>query len=381
MKLKKRLLPILAAFIAAFIFFGCGLFTTPVHSFPLIIAEELREENPFRFLRDCDTVYTLSFSSSHLDPIEVQLRELLEIASIQRRRPDFGTPLRVSLDVQESFEIAIEILDRIILNDFTPIQRIRAIHDYLAYHIEYDHELFERWAQQPNVHLDEFERMSFELTGVFLNRRAVCDGLAKAFKLMCAIEGIEARYVIGTFGEGLNSMPHAWNKVRMGDSWYNVDVTLANFYFVVDGRSSVTVLNHGFFMRSDRSLRLFGGHREAIADDQPWIVPEALGEYPFFKNNYFAGIEGLSMHATNADELEAIFRAVRAENRRVGAIQVHLDFTDNVDNLNRLAFYAPAIERAYRAVPNSNFSFRATDLVNPPFAQYPGGVFVFLIYI
>lgn len=65
-----------------------------------------------------------------------------------------------------------------------------------------------------------------DAAGVFLKGEAVCDGYAKAFKLLCDRYGIPCIIVAGTAVQSGGSEAHAWNYVQMEDGlWYAVDVT------------------------------------------------------------------------------------------------------------------------------------------------------------
>lgn len=65
-----------------------------------------------------------------------------------------------------------------------------------------------------------------DAAGVFLKGEAVCDGYAKAFKLLCDKYGIPCIIVAGRAVQSSGSEAHAWNYVQMEDGlWYAVDVT------------------------------------------------------------------------------------------------------------------------------------------------------------
>lgn len=57
--------------------------------------------------------------------------------------------------------------------------------------------------------------------GALVDKKAVCDGYAKAFQLLCNELGIECVTVNGY----ANGDRHAWNCVKFADKWYHVDVT------------------------------------------------------------------------------------------------------------------------------------------------------------
>ena len=58
--------------------------------------------------------------------------------------------------------------------------------------------------------------------------KAQCSGFASAFKYLCDVFGIWCMSVFGEYNnkKALVSGPHAWNIVKLGNDYYNVDVTM-----------------------------------------------------------------------------------------------------------------------------------------------------------
>ncbi len=86
---------------------------------------------------------------------------------------------------------------------------VKAIHDYICGKVTYD-----QWFISPYAHT---------AAGFFLypESKIVCEGYAKAFKILCDRFGIECALVAGDAGGA-----HMWNNVKMEDGvWYLVDVT------------------------------------------------------------------------------------------------------------------------------------------------------------
>lgn len=95
----------------------------------------------------------------------------------------------------------------------------RKAHNYFIRNIEYDYDAL----QNPDAYPE-----SFTIQGIFERKRAVCEGISKAFKLLCDRAGAGNVYVVeGTSSkEGFgNSIPHAWNIVGFGTAYSHVDVT------------------------------------------------------------------------------------------------------------------------------------------------------------
>ncbi|MCM1498539.1 MAG: hypothetical protein NC124_08740 [Clostridium sp.] len=97
------------------------------------------------------------------------------------------------------------------------------LHDSVVKSVAYDYDSLKK--------KDSFNAHS--IVGVFLDKRAVCEGIAKAFKLLCNEYGIKCIVVLGQANkEGIYGEDdyHAWNLVRIGDESYYVDVTWDNLY-------------------------------------------------------------------------------------------------------------------------------------------------------
>lgn len=103
-----------------------------------------------------------------------------------------------------------------------------------------------------------------DAAGALLDRAAVCDGYAKAFKLLCDAYEIPCVIVAGTATQNGKNEPHAWNCVQMEDGkWYAVDVTwddrgeeAKKNYFLV-GSGTVTSLSLGHFENSHQASGKF----------------------------------------------------------------------------------------------------------------------------
>ena len=113
---------------------------------------------------------------------------------------------------KETEEKANQVYKKIIKPGMKDEEKIRAIHDYIIETTEYDEANLKRNAIPPKAHTPY---------GVFLEGRAVCDGYAKALKMLldkCQIESV--------FVEGKSDgSPHSWNIVKLGTKYYHIDAT------------------------------------------------------------------------------------------------------------------------------------------------------------
>ena len=216
-----------------------------------------------------------SFVIDTLPGYVVHNSEQLVYAVENGYKPYFATE---GSTAEQCYEEARRILNEIVKADDDDVAKLLAIHDYIADSVIYDTELLNLSAAHDAGSLSGYR--GFNLEGVFLDNRAVCDGIAKAFMLMARIEGIEVIRVSGSHkGTG-----HAWNKVCLDGVWYAVDVTGDDVQVQFDKSAEIIeVIRHDKFMVADSYLATEG----YVEDD--YGFPEATGEYDYYGNVEFGG--------------------------------------------------------------------------------------------
>ncbi len=133
-----------------------------------------------------------------------------------------NTPEELSRKQKEILEIIPKIIDEIITEDMTDLEKELAINEYLCETIEYDEEALENAEIYDFKKVDEEYYDSFTAYGALKNGKCVCAGYAAAFKLLADEAGLDAIVVTGIL-EG--SLSHAWNKVCIDGEWEIVDTT------------------------------------------------------------------------------------------------------------------------------------------------------------
>jgi hypothetical protein len=217
---------------------------------PCFLGQEEDEEVPLRPLE--------SRSDVRSEVVEDEEELLEEVMRFRRPRFRMNSPLR------PIYNQAIEVLNAIIRNDMTELEKLHAIYDYLVYYVDYDFELYDRY-QEDKSQVDGSEN-AFKLSGVFLDNKAVCDGISKAFALMCSIECIPNVRIVGK----KDDLPHAWNKVRLDDKWYLVDATWGNFALKSSdesgGETIQEFLTHAYLLVADDESyderRIYSGYNK-----------------------------------------------------------------------------------------------------------------------
>lgn len=138
----------------------------------------------------------------------------------------------------KTLEKAKQVHDSLVTPQMSEYDRVKAFHDYLVNNTTYQDGTY-----------------SHDAAGPLLYGQAVCDGYANALDLLCYLSGIECTRITG-WADG----DHAWNKVKVNGSWYNIDVTwddpLTNYG---------PVLRYDYFLISDGAIA-----RDHSPDNNPY---------------------------------------------------------------------------------------------------------------
>ena len=97
------------------------------------------------------------------------------------------------------------------LDGKTDYEKIKAIYDYMCANITYDYD---------NLKNDEYMQ-KYSAYAALINKTAVCEGYAVLFYRLALEHGLDARIISGIANGG----GHAWNIVKLGDKYYNLDST------------------------------------------------------------------------------------------------------------------------------------------------------------
>ena len=343
---------------------GCSIFRSPSPDItPHLIS--IPDDSPYRPIdgREGKPLSELNGDKSNRERID----ELYAVVVYDGKKPVFqeNDPL------QKVYDRARAVLDRYVLNAWHDsaegaYNTVHAIHDFLVCNVKYDFSLYEEFNKG---NADAASDPAFHIDGVFLNGLAVCDGLSRAFDFLCAIEGIESVRVTGS----LASTPHAWNKVKLFDKWYNLDVTSDAAYYTVGGSGNKKQLSHGYFLLSDDTISSFRPNGHAFADS-PCVAEEDFDYYA--EQSVSVGRKSFAAVVKSQSELNRLFSAINAADGKVGKIEVKLDFVGKTQ-VNEADMYAFEIAAAYRKIDDSDFVFASGS---KPYFRYPNGVYMFLIY-
>lgn len=134
---------------------------------------------------------------------------------------------------------ARSIIKKKTTSKMSDLEKIKAIHDYMALNCDYDID---------NYNKGTIPSTSYSAKGVLIKKKAVCQGYAVTFKLFMDMLGIPCKLVRGTANNGKGYGGHAWNIVKVKGKWYHVDVTWDD---PVNGRDGVY---YNYFMITDKQM-------------------------------------------------------------------------------------------------------------------------------
>lgn len=207
------------------------------------------------------------------------------------------------------------VLRDIVDDGMTDLEKIRAIHDYLVMEVVYDGALL-NMVEEGESHTAIAEYDAFYLEGVFNNKKAVCDGISKAFAALANMEGIRCVTVEGYAADDPEGLGHAWNKVYLDGDWYIVDATSDG---TVVGES-YEVLSYEYFLIDEESYssRYVATNRQNILCN---------GKYDYYTENSFT-VGGIAhdFSMTSVSELTHLIRYLESFTAAPVSVEIRIDF-------------------------------------------------------
>lgn len=210
-------------------------------------------------------------------------------------------------DALAVYEAAKEILRNIIDDGMDDYEKVTAIYYWLGLNVTYDTVA----AASP----DAGKYRCFTVYGAIMDRIAVCDGYASAFRLMCLIEGIECVECTGiTDMSNPNTSGHAWNKYRIDGIWYGADSTWA-------GKSDYVTMRYLFMSEAEllatshyENGKINGGFSEHCASSQ----------FDFYE--YYIIEDGTDLSVDSQEEITRILEYLRSSSAE--RIEVYCESSD-----------------------------------------------------
>ncbi|MBQ0138744.1 MAG: DUF5050 domain-containing protein [Kurthia sp.] len=243
----------------------------PTQLLPAIVANMARLNKEFtlnvngRLPKNMDGMLVDAFEQSHLQqPFYTQHCEYRSYrygsVSKNRIRIDFTIQYRMNRSHEKwMVEEMNQILADSIRPNMTTLEKVVAVHDYIARTFTYD----------LNTAGSPYAVYTF-----MKEKHGVCMAYALLFEKMMELLEIPCYYVIGqAVGEG--DAGHAWNMVEIDGEWYHVDVTWDD----LSSKSKNHEIRYRYFLVSDEKMKR----------DHTWN----LRDYPPCTSERFASLHAL----------------------------------------------------------------------------------------
>ena len=167
--------------------------------------------------------------------------------------------------------------------------------------------------------IDKVRSNEQNVYGVFVEKKAVCEGYARAFQLLCDRLELPCWVIQGKAksSDDDEAVNHIWNCVMLDDDWYQVDVTWDD----TDGEAAVDCENYLYFNLTTKIMTIdheISPSYSDYSDSEIWyngFVPECDStEYYYFRRNAMtleslddeSAVTYLAEIATNGDD-ECVF--------------------------------------------------------------------------
>ena len=115
-----------------------------------------------------------------------------------------------------------KVIETILTDDMSESEKRRAIYKYLEDNTSYDDAALENAEKNNFQKVDDTYKDSFSTYGILVKKVGVCQSYAYTYDYLCELADIECITVTGNM---MGYLPHAWNKVKIGDEWFVIDVT------------------------------------------------------------------------------------------------------------------------------------------------------------
>lgn len=167
------------------------------------------------------------------------------------------------LTQEQELDAAVDaLLAELDLDGCSDYEKVCAIYDYMCDNITYDY-----------ANLEDTEYyLKHTAYAALMHKTAVCEGYALLFYRLALAVGVDNRIIV--------SENHAWNIVKLGDLYYNLDATW-------DASWRQAGLEYNFFLRGSENFQ------DHVATEE-YLTAAFMAEYPISVTDYVPETTGLT---------------------------------------------------------------------------------------
>lgn len=175
--------------------------------------------------------------------------------------------------------------------------KIKAVFEQIVFETEYD--------------LNSSDNQN--IYSVFVNKRSVCQGYAKAVQLLLQRIGIQSCLVTGYVETGER---HAWNLVRADGEYYYLDATWGDAFYLFDGQNYENMPITGETINYD--YLLVPSKQIGITHKDTMMIP--LPVCNSLEDNYYVR-ENMYFEELNTEQLEQLLDRAKEQGRNMVTIK------------------------------------------------------------
>lgn len=171
---------------------------------------------------------------------DISKTRMIYVGSVVRIQFGYLYSKGIIFNISKAIGEYLLTLNRKISLECSKLNKEKIIHDYLVKEVEY-------------AKTEIAENKYHNIVGAFLDKTAVCEGYAKAFKYLCELNDILCLVVTGNAINSISKMsePHSWNIVKLGSyGCCHVDVTWDSCFYHADSSC------YTFYNQSDGNMAL-----------------------------------------------------------------------------------------------------------------------------
>ena len=235
-----------------------------------------------------------------------------------------------------------KVLNEIIDDNMSDIEKAKAIYEWLILNVTYDDELLQLVSKNQNVK----EYNGFYLEGVFLNKKAVCEGIAKALACLANIEGIPCVIVEGYQANNPNGIGHAWNKININGKWYVIDATSGGI--IVNNKYEI--LSYQYFLISENTMSL-------KYKSNKFVELVCTEDYDYYKDFYYSNNDQkCDLSIESQEELNGLIKYFESNKEKNKTIEfkVTFDFGKSISDEIQKAYSKLNISTQYSVIGDKN---------------------------
>ncbi|ANY67227.1 hypothetical protein BBD42_12685 [Paenibacillus sp. BIHB 4019] len=209
--------------------------------------------------------------------------------------------------------------ERIIAATITPEmndeEKRLAIYDYLNDTTVYDDDALDNAYKYDFRKVDPEFYDAYSTYGIMVNKLGVCMSYAYTYKLLNELAGVETIVVTGY----LDGVPHAWNKVKIGEEWLNVDptnnATNSDVPYMLYNANDATAINE-----------------EYVEDVSYWLDDE-LDQYTGDSNKYDYYVKnGLEVTSNKQYRMELTKLVQSGQDQIILRLSPEVDYSEMLDD-------------------------------------------------